>query len=78
MMDDKNIVDDQGTNQKEAREMLIELCEKEFSGSIGELALALGRNYEDISELLGGEGIIDDDLAMKIRGLALQSGTDIE
>lgn len=79
MTDNKtNIVDAQGTNQKQAREMLSELRHKQFSDNTDELALALGRDVDEIDELLDGEGIIDDDLAMKIRGLAQQSGAEIE
>ena len=77
-MNDKNIVDAQGTNQKEAREMLSELQQKEFSGNNQELALALGRDVEEIEELLNGNDILDDDLVMKIRGLAQQREADIE
>ncbi len=77
-MNDKNIVDAQGTNQEQAREMLSELRHKQFSDNTDELALALGRDIDEIDELLDGEDVIDDDLAMKIRGLAQQRGTEIE
>lgn len=75
---DKNIVDAQGTNQEQAREMLSELHQKEFSGNTGELSLALGRDIEEIKELLAGDDVLDDDLVMKIRGLAQQREADIE
>ena len=79
MTDNKaNIVDAKGTTQKQAREMLSELRHKQFSDDTDKLALALGRDIDEIDELLDGEDIIDDDLAMKIRGLAQQRGANIE
>lgn len=77
-MNDKNIVDAQGTTQEQAREMLSELRHKQFSDNTNKLALALGRDIDEIDELLDGEEIIDDDLAMKIRGLAQQRGANID
>ncbi len=77
-MNDKNIVDAQGTNQEQAREMLSELQQKQSSGDNNELALALGRDVEEIEELLAGDDVLDDDLVMKMRGLAQQSETEIE
>ncbi len=74
----KNIVDAEGTNQEQAREMLSELHQKKFSGNTDELALALGRDVEEIEELLDGDDILDDDLVMKMRGIAQQSETEIE
>ncbi len=73
-----NLVDDQGTTQEQARKMLAELRHKQFSDNTDELAIAIGRNVEEIDKLLGGEEIIDDDLAMKIRGIAQQRGTNVE
>lgn len=74
----KNIVDARGTNQEQARVMLSELQQKEFSGNNNELALALGRDVEEIEKLLNSNDILDDDLVMKMRGLAQQSETEIE
>ncbi len=73
-----NLVDDQGTTQEQARKMLTDLRHKQFSDDTDKLALVLGRTSEEIGKLLDGKEIIDDDLAMKIRGIAQQRGTSVE
>jgi len=40
-------------------------------------ALALGRDDDEIGEFLTGENEVDDDLLMKIRGIAQQRHIDI-
>jgi plasmid maintenance system antidote protein VapI len=77
-MDMENIVDDQGTTQEQAQKMLEDFCNKGFNGEIGKAALVLGRPTEEIKNFLDGEETIDDDLAMKIRGIAQERGIDIE
>jgi hypothetical protein len=40
------------------------------------LALALGRPTEEIEEWTRGDGIIDGDVVMKARGLAMERGIE--
>jgi endogenous inhibitor of DNA gyrase (YacG/DUF329 family) len=42
------------------------------------LALALGRPAAEIEEWTSGSGVIDGDVIMKARGLALNRGIEIE
>ena len=78
MENKKNVVDAAGTNQEEAVEMLENLLENGFSSDVEKLALALGRDSDQIEDILDGEEIVDDDLAMKIRGIAQQKDIEIE
>ena len=75
---DENTIDDQGTTQEQALEMLHTLREDGFDGDIKELAVALGRNEEEINNIIDGEENIDEDLLMKIRGIAQVRGIEIE
>ncbi len=78
MKESENIVDDRGTTQNEAREMLENFCRDGFENDLDEAALALGRPREELEDFLSGDEEIDDDLAMKIRGIAQERGIEIE
>ncbi|MGI9034410.1 MAG: hypothetical protein ACR2GD_00070 [Pyrinomonadaceae bacterium] len=69
METNEQTIDSKGTTQAEAREMLNDLCEKRFAGNAGKLALALGRDEDEITDFLAGIGDIDEDLVMKARGI---------
>ena len=71
---ENNIVDDAGTDQDDARELLRAFCEKGFDGDIERTAVALGRPASSLRELMDGEGEIDDDLVMKLRGISNERG----
>ena len=73
----ENIVDDKGTNQNEARELLKNFCQNGFENNLDEAALVLGRPREELEDFLSGDEVIDDDLAMKIRGIAQERGITI-
>jgi len=49
-----------------------------FAGDLNETAMALGRREEDLSAMLEAREDIDDDLAMKMRGIAQSRGFVIE
>ncbi|MDQ3180011.1 MAG: hypothetical protein M3Q33_05770 [Acidobacteriota bacterium] len=74
----ENIVDDKGTTQKQAIELLNNLCREGFDDDVSRLALALGRPAEEIEDFVNGDETIDDDLVMKVRGIAVQRGINIE
>ena len=76
--EEDNLVDDQGTTQKEAAELLQNLYERGFDSSTEKLALALGRTSEQLESWLAGDSTIDDDAMIKIRGLAEERNIDIE
>lgn len=71
-------VDDKGTNQAEAVEMLKSLRDDAFEGSDEKLAVALGRPVEEVESWFDGTALIDDDVAMKMRGIAKERGVAIE
>jgi plasmid maintenance system antidote protein VapI len=73
-----NFVDDRATGQDKAREMLRLFIDNGFAGDLNETAMALGRRGEDLSGLLEGREDIDDDLAIKMRGIAQNRGFVIE
>lgn len=63
-------------DQADARRMLRNLCDNGFDGSIGDTALALGRDEVSVAGALEGQDI-DEDLVMKIRGIAEERNIDI-
>jgi hypothetical protein len=71
-------VDDKGTDQDEAQNMLKTLRDQGFDGSDEKFAVALGRTIEQVKAMIGGTEIIDDDVVMKARGIALNRGIAIE
>ena len=74
----KETVDDRGTGQAEAKALLENMYAKGFESDIDKLSLALGRSVEELKEMLAGSEPIDDDLVMKIRGIAINRGIDID
>jgi hypothetical protein len=71
-------VDDQGTGQPEARDMIQQLMNERFGGGgIEHLALVMGRPEDEIQRFLSGEEPIDDDFVMKMRGIAKERGVDL-
>jgi hypothetical protein len=70
-------LDDQGTSQAEASQILKEIRDNAFDASNEKLALALGRPTEEIEEWTNGDGLIDGDVVMKARALAIQRGMEI-
>ena len=75
---DEQQVDDKGTNQDEARQLLIALRDRGFDGNNEKLALALGRSIEQVQALTEGRETIDDDVVMKARGIALNRDIEVE
>ena len=75
---DDQKVDDKGTNQEEARQILTALRDRGFDGDDERLAVALGRSIQQVEGLLNGSETIDDDVVMKARGIALNRGIEVE
>ena len=77
MNESKNIVDDNGTTQDAAQELLENFCRNGFENNLDEAALVLGRPREELEDFLSGDEVIDDDLVMKMRGIAQERGIEI-
>jgi hypothetical protein len=73
----EHAIDDQGTDQAEASNILKHIRDNAFEASDEKLALALGRPAEEIEEWTSGNGRIDGDVILKARTLALQRGFEI-
>lgn len=73
----EHAIDDQGTDQAEASQILTHIRDNVFEASDEKLALALGRPTEEIEEWTSGNGLIDGDVIMKARTLAMQRGFEI-
>ena len=71
-------VDDRGTDQAGASEILKHIRDGAFESSDEKLALALGRPTEEIEGWTHGGGSIDGDVVMKARALALERGLPVE
>src|SRR6266550_2425273 len=74
----EHIVDDRGTGQEKAARILRNLRDRAFEASDEKLALALGRPAEEVAGWNAGLDLIDDDVVMKARGLAMHRGVHIE
>jgi hypothetical protein len=73
-----HIVDDRGTGQEKAARILRHLRDRAFESSDEKLALALGRPAEEIASWNAGLQLIDDDVIMKARGIAMNRGIRVE
>ncbi|HSU25830.1 MAG TPA: hypothetical protein VLI65_07610 [Pyrinomonadaceae bacterium] len=71
---ESNIVDDQETSQADAQEMLKAFCRNGFEGDEEKAGLVLGRPASEIRDMVAGDVDIDDDLVMKMRGIAKERG----
>lgn len=71
-------VDDKGTDQEEAKQMIEALRDSGFNGNNEQAAKALGRTIEQVQGMIDGTETIDDDVVMKARGIALNRGIQIE
>jgi hypothetical protein len=74
---DDQQVDDKGTDQEEAKRMLTALRDRGFDGDNEDLAVALGRSVELVAAWMDGSEIIDDDVVMKARGIALNRNIQV-
>lgn len=73
-----NVVDDQGTNQDEAALIIRNLRDRGFESSNEKVAIALGRSPEEIQAFCSGLELIDDDVIMKARGIAMHRSIRID
>src|ERR1043166_220483 len=73
----EHIIDDQGTDQVAAAQLLKRIRDNAFDASAEKLAVALGRPTEEIQEWTSGSGLIDGDLILQARTLAMQRGFEI-
>jgi hypothetical protein len=64
-------------SEDNARQMLRDLCDNGFDGSINATALALGRDAGELRAMLDNGSTIDEDLVVKIRGIAEERGIEI-
>lgn len=74
----EHIVDDRGTGQGKAADILRKLRDRAFEASDEKLAMALGRPVEEVSAWHAGLELIDDDVVMKARGIAMNRGVLVE
>lgn len=74
---DSPTIDDEGTDQSQAVNILKRIRDAAFESSDEKLALALGRPTEEIEILTTGSGVIDGDVVMKARQLAVQRGVEL-
>ena len=71
-------VDDKGTDQAQAREIIRNLRDRAFDADDDQLAVALGRTVDQVQAILNGTEPVDDDLVMKARGIALHRGVEVQ
>ena len=70
-------LDDQGTTAGSATQMLQRLCREGFEGDAKLLAIALGRSQDEVEHALSGNAdAFDDDMVMKMKGIAKERGIE--
>jgi anaerobic selenocysteine-containing dehydrogenase len=74
---DNPIIDDPGIDQVTALNILTHIRDTAFESSDEKLAIALGRPAEEVEAWTRGSEIIDSDVVMKARHLAMERGIEI-
>lgn len=74
--DETEPLDDKGTSQEEAAEILQMLRDEAFEANDEKLALALGRTTEEVKKWFSGDEPIDADVLLKARALAMERGVE--
>lgn len=72
------VIDDLGTNQHDAAEILMTIRDAAFDSNDEKLAVALGRPVEEIEAWTTGDATIDGDAVIKARHLAEMRGVEIQ
>ena len=65
------------TDEQSSPEILRNFIDNGFESDTGQAALVLGRTPEELESMLNGEMVVDDDLEMKIRGIADERGIQL-
>lgn len=68
---------DTETADPDTRKMLQSFCDDGFDGSLSACAMVLGRTREELAAMLKEGAAIDQDLVIKLRGIAEERGIDI-
>ena len=74
----QNVIDDRGTSQPAAAEILQRLRDDAFDGSDQKLAVALGREPREVEGWIKDPSTVDADVLIKARGIAMERGIEIE
>jgi len=77
-LDNEPKIDDRGTDQTEALQILTSIRDGAFDSNNETLALALGRPTQEIEDWFDGVGEIDGDALQKARALAIERDVQIE
>lgn len=70
-------IDDHHTDQETASAILGRVRDDAFDASDEKLALALGRPTEEVTGWMDGSEIIDGDVLLKVRALAMERGVEV-
>ena len=65
------------TDEQASPELLRRFIDNGFESDTGKAAIVLGRTPEELESMLSGEMVVDDDLEMKIRGIADERGIEL-
>jgi len=65
------------SDEQASPELLRQFIDSGFDSDTEQAALVLGRTSEELESILNGEMVVDDDLEMKIRGIADERGIEV-
>ena len=75
--EETDALDDHGTTQAEAADILQTLRDDAYDSSDEKLAVALGRSTEEVRAWFSGDETIDADVLLKARALAMERGVQL-
>ena len=75
---ESNVVDDNGTDQSQARAMLQAFMDNGFDGDDEKTGTILDRPSTEIHDMINGDLNINHDLTIKMRVIAKERGIDLE
>lgn len=65
------------SDERSGVDLLRHYIDNGFESDLDRAAVTLGRTPEELESMLDGEMVVDDDLEMKIRGIADERGIEL-
>lgn len=69
--------DDKNQSSENDLTRLVKFCKNGFDNNLTDAALVLGKTPEDLKDILEGRVVLDEDLQMKIQGVARERNIEI-
>lgn len=77
MMNNSAVMGEKQSDNSGDTQLLRDFCDEAGKGDLERAGLILGREAKELQQMLAGELPVDEDLVMKIRGIAQERGMAI-